>query len=364
MVTFVDQVTTTVELLGSEVQSCLGRWFEPGAKLDMAGASVMARPFSFILRFPIEKPGGGKTAVYVRIARHPQNIALDQAVQFTNEAAEKTQKYFDNASTIANAFVDTDFDFIRPLTHWPQFNAVATEECTSQTLRKIFNQPNIIMGQKQASQRLSTYLEQAGKWLSLYHQRVGQPVIRKLSQSAIKYGAVSELAELESYLAHKETIDWLGMQLEQMAGSVANEAMVWGQPHGDFHYANILVTANGRIAVMDANASAQSRPVYADLAKLIVDPLTITRQWLTFGLLLPKNKAVLLAKAVLYGYFGDNQPPMAIIKFYVLQAIIQKWTYIERKNQATSTLPTIVNAGLALVRRKYFSNLCQKVIAL
>lgn len=360
----VKQAVTYMDKIGNDVQQCLTRWIGDGAVLDAAGCTLAERAFSFLLRFPIKRQDEEDTAVYIRIARYPQNITLEQAIQPNTEAAERTQKYFDNAAAIARAFADTPFGFIRPLAHWPQYNAVVTEEYPSQSLRQLFNQPAMILGQKQADRQLQNYLEQAGEWLNRYHQRVGRPIMQSMSPSTIRQETAAELAKLNPYLINQKFTAWLAAQLENLSDTAANEAMLWGQPHGDFHFANILVQANGRIAVIDANASAKSRPVYADLAKLIVDPLTITRQWLTVGLLLPKRKAVRLANAVMRGYFGESQPPREIMKFYMLLAIIQKWTYIEKKSEAASSLPALAKRVLAVVRRRYFTNLCQKVVSL
>ena len=343
-----------------EVEECLGLWFGPGAILGRDGCTVAERPFSFLFRFPVKTQNERESAVYIRITRHPRNVTLEQAVQPNKEAAEKTRKYFINASTIAQAFTDTAFGSVRPLAHWPQYNAVVTEECPAQPLRQLFNW----FGRGKNHHLLTSYLEQAGQWLNIFHQRVGQRVTRTAPQAEIWHYVAEELAKLEPYLSQKKALTRLTAQLESLSHTVSDKPLLWGRPHGDFHYGNVLVMGNDRIAVIDANASAKSRPVYTDLAKLIADPLTTPRQWLTFGLLLPQKQAIQLANAILRGYFGANQPPQEIIRFYVLLALIQKWAYLEKKSQILTTIPAPVKSLLSLERQYYFFRVCGKIASL
>lgn len=352
-----------------QLSACLNEqltdWFPSDATLDTDGYTVEMRRFSFLIRYEVHCADCVDEAIFVRIPRKPQFEALAQAVQADAELKAETKKYLEGTTAIANAFAGTDFCYIRPLGSLPSFNAVVTEEVRSQSLRELFDASNMVVGREKSDQAFAVYLQEAGRWLRYYHQRVGKLSVERLLHEDAITAVDHEINKLAMWTENTIDLDWLRGQCYALAETVAGRSVSFARLHGDFHYANILLAKNGRIGGIDANADTARRAVYVDIAKLIIDPLTIKRQWVSYGLTFPPRRAQRFTDAILRGYFQQQRVDSELLTFYMLLALIDKWTYLERrlKTSTDSGLSSKTTHALSRLWRRYFKRLIRLIVA-
>lgn len=353
-----------IQRLSDHLETHLENWFPPEATLDTDGYTVEMRHFSFLIRYEVHGANCADEAIFVRIPRKPQFDALAQAVQADAELKAETKKYLEGTTAIANAFAGTDFCYIRPLGSLPSFNAVVTEEVRSRSLRDLFDEPNMIVGRKKSDQAFAGYLQESGRWLRYYHQRVGKSSVETLSHADAITAVDHDIDKLAMWTEKAVDLTWLRRQCYALAETVAGRSVSFARLHGDFHYANILLAKNGRVGGIDANAGTARRAIYVDIAKLIIDPLTIKRQWISYGLTFSPRRAQPFTDAILRGYFQQQYVDRELLTFYMLLALMDKWTYLEKrlKTSADSDLPSKTIRALSPLWRRYFQRLSRLIL--
>ena len=350
-----------IQRLSDCLEPRLTEWFRVGATLDMTSYTLEKRPFSFIIRYDVRCIGHKDTAIFVRIPHNSQFNTLAKAVQADDGLRVRTRRYFDSTTAIADVFAGTEVCFIRPLAQLPSFNAAITESLPSQSLRELFDQPSMMMGQKKPRQQFAGYLEKAGGWLRLYHQNVGDLALQSFSHDDAISAVNHELDKLSMWAGDVVQIEWLREQCYGLAKAIADTSIPFAWLHDDFHYANILLAENGRVCGLDASIGKNRRAVYVDLAKLIIDPLTIKRQWLSYGVALPPHRAKPFTQAILQGYFEQEEVDAAVLKFYMMLALIDKWAYLEKRRQNLGS-SSGVKRTLSFFWRGYFQRLSRFIL--
>ena len=155
-----------------------------------------------------------------------------------------------------------------PVGYLPEVNAVVTERLDAAPLRaRLGWWPG-------AERRQVEVLRRAGRALRLYHDRVALAASGQFD-GALAAGEIEEAADRG--LARREPLLALAGEARRRHGA----AVTVGATHGDFNLANVLVTADGRVAVLDPNLVPG--PLLADAAKLLTDLRMRRERSLTLG---------------------------------------------------------------------------------
>jgi hypothetical protein len=186
----------------------------------------------------------------------------------------------------------------------------------------------------------------AGAWLARFHERVGgaheepldKPRLRSLADSAfdaLELAAARHLQTAPLRAALRNRIDALAAPWDRVAGL-----------HGDFMSANILLTADERIAVLDTHR-ARSGSIYEDIARLATDLATLRLQVLSQGLAYRKCAVERCAGSLLRGYFGDRPPDHPLLSVHCALAVVRKWAFDEERLANARGLPPGADRALA-----------------
>lgn len=264
-------------------------WYHPGARIvSLSGPETHAWSFQFDLAVAA---GSERRRLVVKIPRWEEAPTLDRTLAAGPQ--EGTRREYATLEALAAAVAgngDPGLMAVTPVAYLPEINAVVTERLEAAPLRSR-------LGRWPGSEgRRAEVLRRAGRALRLYHDAVAGAGEGPLDGDTLA-------AELEGEAARTGggPSPWPAAlaSLARQARKRHGERAVLGATHGDFNLANVLVTGEGRVAVLDPNLVPG--PLLADAAKLLTDLRMRRSRALALGLLGRRGLAAAEA-AFLEGY--------------------------------------------------------------
>jgi hypothetical protein len=347
------------QVLMNEVTALLatrvGDWFGADAVLDSASAELRKYPNSFMLRYRV-RIGNDQTIVLVKIPRKPAHQAIAEALQNEYLRAH-TREYYDfmlaTWRTFENA-QDSHCFAIRPLEYFEAWNAIAMLEAQGRSLKNM-----LVIGRPPQTPQFQEHLERAARWIRIFHERLGDLSLETVSRTQIEEELDSILADLAKY--SNGQVDTASIRTSMLAAVPESWRVPVARSHDDYHYANVLISPDGRACGLDARRRLHRDPIYEDLATLLLDPVTRVATIMTGGLLLPKGFSSLARQSVLAGYFEGQAYDDAILDFYCAMALLYKWMFNERR--LTSGAAKRMGVFLRPWVRWYFSTLLHNILS-
>ena len=326
----------------------------------IAHPEITTRPWSFMLRYPLQKGG----AVLLKVARH-QEMSIEQSVS-EKTLLERTEREFEMLSQIAEVFrshngaASADFCFVRPLEIFPRWNALAMEELESEPLKAYLLKPQMMLTISKDWERFEELLTQSARWLRTYHQGMGNRESVALAETKLAVRIDHVFKNLKGHVSSAK-IDALMDAVQKKYSALAAHEVDLAMIHGDFHCGNILVTTDGRVGALDADLTQS--PAYQDLAKFYADLETRGIQVLLRGNFLQTEKLKRAYRAITKGYFTETEFDEEVFQLFILVAIIEKWLMDEIAMQQASGITALGRRVFAGWRRAYFVKLLQEKLA-
>ncbi len=342
----------------TQIRSSLGGWFRNGPSLT-AGPRVRARRWSFFIRYAIQRPQCGPMGLLVKVPRLEEGSTLAEAVSAT-ELVPYTRMEYEALSKLATAFKWEEINTyctIHPIAFLPDWNAIVMEELPLRPIKHFLSRPDLLLGRAAAWHELTDLFGRAGGWLRIFHSRVGEIEVARLDLAPVETAIGQALTELAVASSHQLDLGRLEAKLCAMAHAVANVPVPNADLHGDLSGANVFVTPDSRIGVLDPNGHMRG-PVYHDLATLITDPIARTSFMITGRSNAQRERFADIKAAVLEGYFGSQPYNAQVLDLYSALVLVHKWTRHEKRFAALQGPAKL--AGLALrphVRDYFWSEL-------
>lgn len=287
------------------IRGQLAAWYGGGTRF-LSDPIVQYRPWSVHFHAQAGRPSGGRVELVVKIPLW--DAAPDLVTALAAGPQESTMAEYRMLQRIEEMVADAGDDrltAVRPVAFLANINAVVTERLDSMPLRAV------------SARRRPAVGGAIGAWLRLFHDRIGGAVAGGFEVPDLKVGLSGSGRGLP------------GGRLGTAVASVLEDARsLAGRPvriattHGDFGPSNILVTPDGRVAVIDPNLVPG--PVESDLAKLAVAVRT-TRFRLLTGLRIGRHLHPLEA-AVLTGYGEVTEEVYCLCR---RTAALERWQEIE-----------------------------------
>jgi hypothetical protein len=271
-----------------------------GARVaTLSGPQPHAWSFQFDLT--AETPSGRRLLV-VKIPRWEGAPTLEAALDAgPQEGTEREHATLEALAAAVAGSGDPGLTAVLPVAYLPEINAVITERLEAVPLR-------CRLGRWPGSEgRQAEALRRTGRALRLYHDHVAGAADGVWNGQALA-------AELEGEArSGRIPAPWLAAlaSLARQARERHGGPALVGAAHGDFNLANVLVTRDGRVAVLDPNLVPG--PLLADAAKLLTDLRMRRSRVLTFGLLGRKGLAAAEA-AFLEGYGPADRSLLAFLR--------------------------------------------------
>ena len=262
--------------------------------------------------FRVETGGAAPATLLVKVPRWED--ATDLADALAAGPQQDTEEEYRALEAIAAAVAasgDPGLAAVVPVAYVPEVNAIVTELLRARPLR------DRLRGGR-GGRSASAYFRRAGRWLAVFHgsgDRRPRPFLP------------GEADDFDQIAAH------LGGSLGQAASDlVAAGRVLTGRPtlevvaHGDFSMANILVTIDDRVAVVDPNRY-RARPS-ADVAHLLIEARLSRRQLLSAGIGGRRRTVEAWAAAMSEGY-PELDP--VLLSYDRAAAAVRRWAEVEER---------------------------------
>jgi aminoglycoside phosphotransferase (APT) family kinase protein len=221
---------------------------------------------------------------------------------------------------------DPRFAAIPVLDVLPDPPAIVMGQLRGQSLRRILMRAAIVRGPR-SLRRSQDALASAGAWLRAFH---ALPVLPTDGRRLGSRSALLEVARpLIAFGIRTLERDALGPAEAWLEAMVSREegSLTSGLLHGDFASRNILVDAQGRVAVFDSRARWVA-PVAEDIAQMLVSMRLAREQVTSTGRLYPVRLIESWESSLLGGYFGADHVPWPTIRVFELLVLLDKWAAI------------------------------------
>lgn len=340
------------------IKENLSSWYGENTNLQERSASEV-REFSILLYYLIRLPDRKQKTIIAKIRRLP-DIDIDAAM--ANQAMqEEMREEFEILEKIEKIFQEIDdprFCTIRALEYFEELSTVVMEKLDMQLLREHFTTLKMV-SDKKWQEAFALHLNDSARWLRIYHERIGGikdgsscwdeqfEIMRQYLHKISEYYPAFKLHSLRLFIDRSQ---------EKQRGSNLSYGMV----HFNFDLANIFITKDNQLGSFDPHY--RPGPLYADIAKLLIDLQTRAVQMLTYGWFIRPALQDKFRQATLHGYFADQPYDLTSLNLFCFAAVLEKWLTDEETLAQSSGLKKIVYFLIAPWRRNYFSNLLNQQI--
>jgi aminoglycoside phosphotransferase len=319
-------MTTPIEQILDELRPRLPDWY-PDVDLSapLAIEHVDERQLSTVARVLVSRIDAEPVALIIKVGWTglPSGFMDRPRLAPVTTSGERLRMEFEALTMVAARMEELDdpkLGAIRALGILPGSAALVMEVFPGRPMQRILARGPL---ERSRSLRPTRLAWEAGRWLRVFHdmpipdQPVRQGTRQDLADAFTEYGA---------HLAgHTNTRDLASMVQAGIDGVARMpDPLPLSQCHGDFAPRNVLVDADGRLAVIDLLIRWQA-PRYEDIAGFLVALDTSRANAATRGLLFgPAIER--LKPAFLAGYFGPDPIPSDAIRVYELLLVLDKWS--------------------------------------
>ena len=333
----------------------VGEWFGASAELDVESVELRQYPNSFMLRYRV-RVGDSQSALLVKIPRKPAHHMIGEALR-NDYLRAHTREYYDFMFAIWSTFerVPGEQGFaIRPLEYFEKWNAITMLEAEGRPLKSM-----TFLGAPPKTSWFLDHLKNTARWLRVYHRARWRTARRDIFACRDCLAPGRSFSRSVPELRGK--VDTASIRTSLLSTVVDDWRVLVARTHDDFHYSNVLISPDGRACGLDARRRSRREPIYADLAKLMLDPETRVGSILTGGLLLSHKFLAQGRQSILDGYFARDPHEDSILNFYCVLAVLDKWMINERRFNTGGA--NYVGFFLRPWVRTYFSALLRRHIS-
>jgi aminoglycoside phosphotransferase (APT) family kinase protein len=302
-----DAQSVRVELVGSRA----------GAASSLLRFRIRAgaRDRLVVVKQPAPAPSPARGRRRARVAP-----ALDPATSFESERAalRAIGEHFTSLG-------DPRFGSVGLLDFLPETRALVMEERDAPSLRDLLARSHRLRHPRGA-RALEAALRNTGAWLRAYHAL--PPLAHTRVRHAERGDFVASVRRLCGFVAERVAgaalLDGIAACVAAAARTALPPRLPLGTAHGDLAPRNVLVDESGRVTVLDTRAAWRA-PVYEDLAYFLTALRTSRAQAYSLGLALGPTALARYEEAFLCGYFGAERVPLASIRLFEIEALLDRW---------------------------------------
>lgn len=316
----------TVDALTDFMAAQLPVWYGAGARLDLAQLSLERFPYSFFLSIPVLY-GAETRTLLIKIKRQPDVHTLVDAIAIERLKVPAMEE-FAMLEKIWTAFSDGSVAgcaAVRSVAYLEAWNALVMEKFEGRALKSFFLDTEILFRSRREEVQLKEFVAASARWLRVFHQRVSEMERIPFPTDVVWQDILESLERLEKYSGAYVDVSFYRSAFEKALAKVAHLQVPFGLVHDDYHYSNILVDDAGQICVID-HAGNYRTCAYVDLATLITDPQTRTRQIMTNGFYISRRFIDELRAIILQNYFLEDAYSSGVIDFFCAMAVLNKWS--------------------------------------
>jgi Phosphotransferase enzyme family len=315
-VTEIDRLTSEMtERVKAELES----WYGASVSISEAPSWEM-RPWSIFVRFPLSPGPDRPRAILAKIRRHP-DLSVREAI-CDDGLRDQAKNEFETLGRLQLLLASSRTHCaVRPLAYLEPWSAVVMEEIEAEQLRRRVLRGRVSRPLTRQSE-LETTFERAGSLLRLFHERVSSPETGPVIGGDVRATLTESLASVERRFpaADVRKIRHAVVRLEKQCNGMS---LPYSRLHRDFNCSNVLLTSDTRVFLLDPRMTWGV--TYRDVARLMVDLETLSFQGITHGHWVGERAVDGSRRAIVRGYFGDEQYVPVVLEFFRLLAVLEKW---------------------------------------
>ena len=350
-----DVVNNLLSEITSKLKENLSDWYGANATL-VHPPEFQPRNWSVFIRYKVNTAENEQKAILVKIRRlrdselmdSINNPGLRQEGRDDYEALKVIQGLFGENGTQTE--VKGVYCTVRPLAFFEESSALVMEELDARPLRKKFMKVKTAY-QSDWQEHIAFLLKSAGRWLRIFHEQLGYMKEGPFFDNPIREIMDKNLQTVET--TSRLDFSEIRKKLDSAQVKYKDMTLSHGLLHRDFNCANVLVSNDDRIGVLDFHFV--NGPIYIDIAKILTDIQTYSLQSFSQGTFINKGLMKKFHQSVLNGYFGDEAPIENALNLYSVFAILEKWQADEEKLLEGKDKFHI--RALAPLRRNYYMRL-------
>lgn len=338
--------------VAAEARANADAWFAElnARRVRVRFLSTAARPRCFMHRVELDDGQVQRTvAVKVRHS-HPGLRRLDKfegrpvlTPERTLSDRETGKREYDGLRTIVDAVGATGdgrFGVLRPLAWMPQQSAIVMDFVEEPTLRALLLRTARTRPGSSPPMSETPWLN-AGAWLRIFHEHETALTLGMANRLETRTQVAEMYRSFTSFLVDAGGSSPLLHRLDDMAWDLTAAALPEQLPvvpgHGDFVANNLFTGPAGAVTGFDP-LTLWRVPKYQDLGTLAVGIRILPLQAATRGLALPTEQLDRYERALLHGYFGSDDVPLAAIRAYQLLVLLDRWSDLVSKQVHGSTV--------------------------
>lgn len=295
--------------LRSAVAGAIAGWFGSSARLDQASYRVEPRPWSFEVRFTVVGVVS-PVACIGKVPRWDEARTLQEV--FSAGPQPNVAVEFATLQAIAAMVADSGdpgLAAVEPVGMIPEANLIVTRLLDAVPLRRHARRPH------RGARRTGEVLRRTGRWLRRFHDEVGTARPERPPPASLAVPVPPPGTVIPGYFEVAATV--------RSALARLGEVPV-GDLHGDVSATNVLVTREGRVALLDPNR--RRGIVLEDVAHLAAELRTGRTRAISQGRVPGRRVTEARLRVLSAGYGGVEQgvlPPL------VARALLQRWVDLE-----------------------------------
>lgn len=356
-----DVVNKLLSDVTNKVEENLSDWYGDNAKL-IQPPEFQPRNWSVFIRYKVNSTKHGQKAILVKIRRLRDSELTDSIND--QGLREEGREDYKALKTIEELFGENGsiesvkgvYSTVRPLAFFEELSALVMEELDARPLRKKFMDIKTAY-QSDHQENIETLLNSAGRWLRIFHEKLGNMEEGLFFDASIRDAMEKNLETIET--TSRLDFTALRKKLDSAQDKFKNTKISHGLLHRDFNCANVLVSNDGRIGVLDFHFVRG--PIYIDIAKILTDIQTYSLQSFSQGKFINARLMTRFHQSVLKGYFGDEVLDDKALNLYSVFAILEKWQADEEK--LLEGKDKFIIRLLAPFRRNYYMRLANSYAA-
>ncbi|NQV07571.1 phosphotransferase [bacterium] len=331
-----DVVASLIESLSR----ALPGWMNGDAAIDADTVSTSLRNWSYQVAFTAHV-GDRSVPMLAKVPRWEGIGSLAEALDAG--AQDATREEYATLVSVHRAVLeasDPGLTSVVPVGYLESANTLVAEVLDAAPLR------TLVGARKRNGTDLVEVFRRTGRWLRLFHDGVG------VMESA-PFPTEDVTAEVHALEARMSDLGpappgWgaLLAQVRRSGALLEGHLSRIGGIHGDFNLSNVLVTGEGRVAVLDPNL--ETAPAEFDPAKLMVEVRTGRERALGPGALRPASTIDRWENALTTGYGAIDRAIWVAARRI---ALARRWVEVEERwSQADRMSPA--GMGLLVLRRR------------
>ncbi len=302
-------------------------------------SQFQTRAYSYAMRCTVVLDNGLEITIRIKIARNPDTPTLEHAIadEFLRQIGRREFTSLMAVYDLIQEDSNSNLCAIQVLGYLSDFNAIIMVELQSRNLKDMLFDLRMRVGIQKFRQRFYNAMADIGRFLRLYHDRIGQSRLEPFDGEQFRKlvaTTINKVSHGRDFLDLSKLQDSFSEVINQTDSQLIPNAAL----HRDFAFRNIVMTPDNRVAIldMDARLSWQRQPIYLDISRLIVDLVVQKVKILSFGFLVPDRYLHQYEILFLGGYFGEEPIDRQFLALYKSLGMLEAMNWYEARVNALS----------------------------